>query len=471
MADQKTPEDDKSINDLLKEYASDVKDKDLDDFLKDSGDDAYESAIDEDGDDEDAEGEVVAEGAEERKSSSILPLLLIVAAFGAAGAGAWVYLNRDQGMTSIMGGFMGQDEANAPVTSQMPPPPPLAANDIGAPPSDLAPVAPMPDAPAQPMPIMNEGASDGLPAPGADVLAMPEAQPAASAPAPVAQAAPTPLTGNAPSAATPAAKLPTAGSDANAQDAVSAWNNNETPANTDPTATLPEKPVDVVKAKPVSASKAKTEKPKATAETKPVSEPAPVRAVPKEYVSGLDGALPPPFMAIQARKAMAPAAANTSVAPPAAPVAPATVPSATLNAVPPTFTQPVAAPVTPELRTVPLAINGGRSVPDNTKAYAQIPDTDTGSSPAPSVSAPEAPVAAAPVAISARPSAAPSVAASNGQAAAILAQAQAAEAAGDKDKALTLYTQALEADAVYGDGKSIDRGAVYDRIGAIRSGQ
>jgi hypothetical protein len=300
---------------------------------------------------------------------------------------------------------------------------------------------------------------------------MPEAQPAASAPAPVAQAAPTPLTGNAPSAATPAAKLPTAGSDANAQDAVSAWNNNETPANTDPTATLPEKPVDVVKAKPVSASKAKTEKPKATAETKPVSEPAPVRAVPKEYVSGLDGALPPPFMAIQARKAMAPAAANTSVAPPAAPVAPATVPSATLNAVPPTFTQPVAAPVTPELRTVPLAINGGRSVPDNTKAYAQIPDTDTGSSPAPSVSAPEAPVAAAPVAISARPSAAPSVAASNGQAAAILAQAQAAEAAGDKDKALTLYTQALEADAVYGDGKSIDRGAVYDRIGAIRSGQ
>ena len=51
----------------------------------------------------------------------------------------------------------------------------------------------------------------------------------------------------------------------------------------------------------------------------------------------------------------------------------------------------------------------------------------------------------------------------------VLAQAIAMEKAGNADQALSLYQRALELDAVYADGKSIDRGMVYDRIGAIRA--
>src|SRR5690606_22477401 len=47
-----------------------------------------------------------------KKSGGLLTMLFIVVAFGAAGAGAYMYLNKEDGMTSIMGGFSSDTPAN-----------------------------------------------------------------------------------------------------------------------------------------------------------------------------------------------------------------------------------------------------------------------------------------------------------------------------------------------------------------------
>ncbi|HEY0905709.1 MAG TPA: hypothetical protein VGE17_00790 [Methylophilus sp.] len=162
----------------------------------------------------------------------------------------------------------------------------------------------------------------------------------------------------------------------------------------------------------------------------------------------------------------------------------------------------------PEMRTTGLAISGGKSMPDGTvvqtHTYAQLPNTDQGTKPA------EAPVAEAaaptprkpsgdqtaqdmeaeearaigmvkatppaPEAQTSAPAPAPAASApvasggSDTDAKAVVAQAMAAEKAGDKQTALALFQKALEVDAVYGNGSSIDRGMVYDRIGSLRAG-
>ncbi len=127
MADEKkavTPDEDKSINDLLDEYAGDVKDKDLDDFLK--SDDEEEDAFEGDESDDEDNDKALADEVQPKKSGGFMSMLLIIIAFGAAGAGAYIYLNKDQGMTAIMGGFMGQDEPTAQAVLDTPPTPDAA---------------------------------------------------------------------------------------------------------------------------------------------------------------------------------------------------------------------------------------------------------------------------------------------------------------------------------------------------------
>lgn len=66
--------------------------------------------------------------------------------------------------------------------------------------------------------------------------------------------------------------------------------------------------------------------------------------------------------------------------------------------------------------------------------------------------------------------AAPAATGNAGDAQSLLAQGDAAAKAGKTDEAVALFQKALEADAVSGQGKSLDRGAVYDRIGAVLAG-
>jgi len=565
MADEKKPADeDKSINELLDEYAGDVKDKDLDDFLKhgDEEEDVFEG---EETDDEDSDKELVDEVQPKKSGGGFMSMLLIILAFGAAGAGAYVYLNKDQGMTAIMGGFMGQDEPEQTAALDTPPTP------------DAAPVmlpAPTDETP-QPMPIVNDPFPPAaeitpVPEPGADLLAMPTSETGAPAGEPVAA---------------PAADLGTPPSDAEtAATAVDKWmaGGDSGMLNEMGVAeTLPEKTIEEVKAKPPTTAKKTAEKKveKTVAKKERVKEPAndadvaaaeiaaskevPAKDVevldtPKAVsapkasksaaVSPQDDALPPPYVAIQAKKGGAasepattttrlsvdttgekpaiekPAPASNSKMTPiieggaAAPVQHsssgtgrdvegntnknlADVTSATgetaamvakgggmielpSQGVPapvgmmPTRTAPQPAP---ELRTYKLAIQGGKSLPPGTQTsvYAQIPDTTTGTKPATMAqpTPPAVPVARVeasqpadePATISPRPQAAPS--ASESSAPAILRAAQDAEAAGRSGDALELYQRALEVDAVQAGGTSIDRGAVYDRIGAIRAGQ
>ena len=587
MADEQKPaaDEDKSINELLQEYAEDVKDKDLDDFLKNSDEDEEEDAFADDADDEDADKALVDEQPA-KKSGGMLSMLMIIVAFLAAGAGAYIYMNKDEGMTAIMGGFMGNDE---PVESAMPaaPTPDSAPTMLPAPTDE--PMAAM-DGTPQPSPIVNEDAPNAdtpvetlqpltdapFPAPGADIVATPNADNTAPAMDPTVATAD----------AEKAVDKWMSGGDSGIPDEVIAGT---TPA-------LPEKSIGELNAKPpVTAKKtAKKEAPKAepkkvveakapaapksdaqeaVAEIKQAEPETKVTGVTKKKAATLspaDDALPPPFVAIQSKKGgsgsvamAAPSKTTLSVdtvadAPVLAKPTPASnakmapiveggasasrvsdgakhsasgtgrdlegnrnqnvsdVTSATgetaamvakgggMTEIP---SQGVPAPVgmlptrraipapAPELRTYKLAIQGGKSLPpgSQTRAYAQIPDTTTGTKPAMATSSNPTPPAVPvepvetmsapepePEVISPRVEAAPRASApaepaassSNTQdASAIVRAAQQAESAGRAGDALELYQRALEVDAVYGGGSSIDRGAVYDRIGAIRAGQ
>lgn len=551
MADQKNSNDtstDKSIDDLLQEYAGDVKSNDLDDFLK--NDDAFESDDVDAGEDNE---KIMAESG--GKSGGFLTMMFIVLAFGAAGAGAYVYMNKDEGMTSIMGGF---DAPAQTADAQIDVAPEVA-------PSMPAPIetspAPSTEELAQPTPIVNDEA------PSADTLAMPEMSPPETA-ALVAEA---PAPSAAPALESMPAPTAPATTDASASQAVDAWQsgNDMPPAVTDASAPLPEKAVGEVKAKPPVKAAAKKEEPK---EDVKAAEAEPAKK--KREYSTMDDALSPPFVAIQEEKkqekkpeakaapkaepktAEAAPAAKTSVSGKMAPVletASAPAPSARnqnesdvtkatgdtakliaqgggkidlpvsggvsggTSAVPAPVSAnmaPVAAaPAEPEMRTTALAISGGRSMPDGTvvqtRTYAQMPTTnqatDQGATPAaaapvaePVVEAPSAPgrgqtaqemeaeeakavgfVKAAPPAsvtqvkapeVTAAPAATASSGNSETDAKAVIAQAMAAEKSGDKQGALALFQKALEVDAVYGNGNSIDRGMVYDRIGNLRAG-
>jgi hypothetical protein len=412
------------------------------------------------------------------------------------------------------------------------------------------------------MPIVNEqapapadataaAAPATMPAPGADLLSVPMAEPetapAPTAPAPEAQVepakaqepakAPEPVNAQ---AVAPQNLLP---ADNKAEQAVSDWNAGLPPANTDAKAPLPEKPVEEVKAKPAKTAKSEPAKqPLIASEPKKKTASAPKAASPKA-TSDADGALPPPYVAIQAKKnGTAPAKTSTvSAAPKMAPVVDEGKTAATVHrdvegntnknvadvtkatgdtaamvakgggviektipgrTVPVTTTpsgipMPVgmmkAAPAAPPeapMETIPLAINGGRSLPPGTvetRAYAQIPTPAPQETVAPQEPAPQAedvapaqdvaPVNAVPPSPQPAPppqetlSGAAPIATGSNDAPALVAQAQAAEKAGQMGDALELYQKALEDDAIYGDGHSIDRGAVYDRIGAIRAGQ
>jgi len=547
MADQKNDpkaanaaQDDKSINDLLKEYAEDVKDKDLDDFLKGTDEDSFDTdSSDDDGDNDDTSADSIDQP---KKSGGFFTALMLVVAFGAAGAGAYVYLNRNEGMTSIMGGFMGNDASQTVASTIAPetqPVMPAPANDTGA--------------PAQPAPISNEvipatsGAGSAYStmedpttgnqpvladqpatpdtaaptAPAAEAsLSVPEATPAQTVPTPVAA---TPNTAEQSPAIVQASEA--------ASKAVDAWaasvGNNT--ATTDDAANtgqkLPEQAVSEVKAKaPTTAKKEKSKAAKPvevptetstfdSSDSKPASAPKA-----KAPLSPLDEALPPPYMAIQARKASgstpdvtmpaqttsapkmqpvieggasASVSANDNVADiskttgdlatmvgqgggkieivnhasaPAAlaPQAPMTAP---LAQAPRAVAQQPSAPVPTPNTAIGIGGSGsGRSVP---------PSDDNGAAPA-KASATQIPAASLPESMDSAPQEqglqAPVAAPVGGQdAKAILAQAMSLESAGKASEALSLYQRALEADAVYADGKSIDRGMVYDRIGALRA--
>ncbi|MBU6234620.1 MAG: hypothetical protein KGQ41_02140 [Alphaproteobacteria bacterium] len=534
--DAKSAGDDKSINDLLKEYADDVKDKDFDDFLK-TDDEAFES---EDSAEED-DGEKQPE-AEPKKSGGFFTGLLLLVAFCAAGAGTYIYLNRDnEGMTAIMGGFMGSNDNQSEISMAQPPAPDAApsmpATDSTSsepspfdaqPPAAPAPIMnePMPEATAAPVGEALPPAAELAPAPAADatapdMLAMPAAKedapkapeaPAvaeapAPAPAPVADtvaAAPAMPDLPAPQAdAAPAAPVAPAAPTAT-EDAVNAWASGTAPANTGEK--LPETAVEEVKAKPAKMPAAD----KTAATDAPKKDATKAAAAPKQAKasSSQDAALPPPYLAIQAKNGTAPSAAPAKMAP--------VVETATRNVNEADATKAtgdyrnmvmqgggkieiagskttfvpagqgdaaVAAPVAPampaEAASAPvsdaprkLAIAGGRSMPDS---YEPIIDTPTlrASVPVqqPAAVAPKAmPVEeAAPAPAAPAPAAAPQAATGTTDAKGVLAAAMAAEKAGNASQAIELYQRALELDAVYGNGKSIDRGMVYDRIGAIRA--
>jgi len=564
MADQKNDpkaanaaQDDKSINDLLKEYAEDVKDKDLDDFLKGTDDDSFDTdSGDDDGDNDDTG---VDSMDPPKKSGGFFTALMLVVAFGAAGAGAYIYLNRNEGMTAIMGGFMGGDNANQTAASTLAPETqpvmPAPANDMGT--------------PAQPAPISNEATSG---APGSaystmedpttgnqPILAGQPATPDTAAPtAPAADASlPAPETTPAQPVPTPVAATPNtaelspamAQASEAASKAVDAWaasvGNNGAPATSTANTgqKLPEQAVAEVKAKaPTTAKKEKAKAAKVVekaADTSADTSEAAPAAAPKAKapLSPLDEALPPPYMAIQARKAggatpdatafaaAAPVPAtsapkmqpvveggasasvsandnvsdvskttgdlatmvgqgggkieivNHAVAPTAAPAAlaaqaPAPAPvSQPVVPAPRVVTQQASVPAPTPNTAIGIGGSGsGRSVPPSdddgaAPAKAAANQTPAQSLPESTDSAPQEQGLQAPVQPSA-PVAAP-VGAQDAKA--LLAQAMSLENAGKGSEALSLYQRALEADAVYADGKSIDRGMVYDRIGALRA--
>lgn len=552
MADQKktAPQDDKSINDLLQEYADDVKDKDLDDFLKDGDDDAFETeaseAVEDDGDDV---APVPESGGRSIGFGGGLLILLLLAG---AGAGAYMYVaGRDGGVTQIMGGFKGADPSFDDTAVAAPVAP------------DQAPVLPSPapqvaeDMPAQPAPIANES-----PAMGSE-----EVFPAAELEKRVAE-----------EDQSPAQTKPVMSAD-EAAAAVDKWAA-EIGVQGEKKEDLPEQTVEEVKAKPpVTASVSATPKvekvekaeaapapAKAETPAKIEEAPAPVKTVAKAAPSPLDEALPPPYLAIQAQKggaAPVPQPAATSMAPvmdetKPAPAAPAEVATRNLNeadvtsatgayremvvggggkieiegsktsfvsadqpaamqsapqpqpaAIPAVVPAPAAVmqspapqmampvvPVAPVV-TAPtasnnypampaLAINGGKSLPPESgdqpadprpvvdmlvsapaPAFVAVPPSTTPDS-APLVeekmvvtpAVPQQPVAS----VAAVPATAPAADAKS-----VLDQAVALEKAGNPAAALPLYQRALELDAIYADGKSIDRNFVYDRIGAIRA--
>lgn len=502
MAEDKKAEaaDDKSINELLKEYADDVKDKDLDDFLKSGDDDAFES--DEAGDDESDAGDAVA-AEEPKKSGGLLTGLLMLVAFAAAGAGTYVYLNKGEGMTAIMGGFAGGDTASQidttlqPVTAPETQPAAPALGELPAQPSPIvneaaAPELPMPtDAPAMPAP------TTGMEPPAADLLAaeapkMPEAPKAPEASVDVSASEITPATppvAEAVPAPTPAAS--------DAAKAVDAWASGE-PDVMQPASDLPVANIEEVKAQPVKTPK----------QEKAESAPAPKKAA---AVSSDDGALPPPFIAIQGGKGKSAEPTKAKMAPVVEGRATASASERNINEADKTsatgdyrnmvmngggkieisgsrttfvpaggavandvvpVTSPSAAAENAPRR---LAISGGKSLPDG---YVAAPVQSATPVPAPEIDAPavEALAAmkpmmkAAPMPKAEEP-AAMSAPAGATDAKAVLSQAMALEKAGKSGDALELYQRALELDAVYGNGKSIDRGMVYDRIGAIRAAQ
>lgn len=534
---------DKSIDDLLQEYAGDVKGNDLDDFLK--HDDAFES-----GDADVSEEDEKAMADSGGKSGGFLTMMFIVLAFGAAGAGAYVYMNRDEGMTSIMGGFDAPAQtAEAPVD--------VAPDALPSMPSPIA-----SDVPA-PTPIMNDEA------PSTDTLAMPEMTPPDGATQTAEAVAATEAATTLPPMPSPNATSATPPVDANASAAVDAWQSGDdaviplAPMEAtamDSKAPLPEKTVDVVNAKPpVKAAdaapkkkkeystmddalsppyvaikeekKAETKSPEKAVEKTAAAEPVKTeakKAPAKRVERPEDAPYSPP-----AKAKMAPVVDSTASASVSArnenvsDVTKATgdtaklvaqgggkidLSSGTANTVVPAPVSadmmPVAAAsaAEPEMRTTALAIQGGRSMPDGTvvqtRTYAQVPNTDQGTKPADAV-------VAAPEAMSAKPEAAPSRGAQTAQemeaeetravgmtkaapvaekvaapvasapvssgnsdtdAKAVVAQAMAAEKSGDKQAALALFQKALEVDAVYGNGSSIDRGMIYDRIGSLRAG-
>ncbi len=471
--------DDKSINELLKEYADDVKDKDLDDFLKSGDEDAFESddSDSDEGEDADKSDEALAK----KSGGGILTGLILLVAFAAAGAGTYVYLNREEGMTAIMGGFMGGETKAEADTMQAPPAPELAPT-LPAPSEQQATAIESPlekgELPAQPTTIMNEtlpmpSASSDMEPPASelvssaevaqsiDVLATPmSARPEA---APALNPTPAPANDNAPAATPVEAPAETA-------KAVDAWTAGINEGMDNTAAKLPEQPVAELNAKPVKAPKQET------------SEAAPKKA--KAVASGADAALPPPYLSIQAQKGGAIVPTKGKMAPVVegraksgrnineADVTSATgdyrnmvingggkievagskttfVPAGTKTDM--AEPAPAEAPVTSAPR---LAISGGKSLPDGYQATAPVA--------APKVQAPEAVETPAPQTST--------PAQNSNDAKSVLAQAMSLEKSGKTGDALELYQRALELDAVYGDGKSIDRGMVYDRIGAIRSG-
>jgi|GEM_PF-2385564 len=586
--DQDIPEtetasmDDKSINELLKEYAEDVKDKDLDEFLKDTsdGDDAFE------GNDNDAD-DSVAQGRP-KKSGGVLTFLLFLVFCGAAGAGVWLYMNKDQGMTSVLGGFTGDDSATLETPPSPDATPTLPAADtaaVAAPemtdmaeaPVDAAPAAdaipdpfaaaddsaPASDVPA-PTPIVNETAPDAAAeetAP-ADLLSQPTASDAATIPA-------TDTAATAESA--PVAEAPAQPADAT--QAVSDWAStagdgmSETNAKLDagpaaePARTAEKAPVADAEAVDVAEVNAKPVTVKAEQKSERASAPEKIRET-----SPYDEALPPPYVAIKAGKgADATTAVESATAASSskmAPVVEATettasdvagykrgstagtepaetrasgiykdlvkqgggaidLPGLTANVkndITIGQAQSAPAPVNPAVSVpvdngpVRLAIQGGRSLPETvtartptgtvtarlpaaepvvpavpveavepevtapakqipakatTKAstsndrYSTAEDTDM------SVVMPEAKTEAAPA--PAAPAAAPAADGPSAELRGLVNQALAAEKSGDKAGAIKLYQRALEMDAVQNGG--LDRGMVYDRIGALKAGQ
>lgn len=562
MADKNKPEindenvetelDDKSINELLKEYADDVKDKDLDDFLQDAPDEDDDEGLYENDDE-------LMEGVAPKKRSGIVGLLAVLLLCGAAGAGAWMYLNRDDGMTTVMGGFKGEPalsddfiasptrtpivpEANpempafmADNSGQNAPTGPAPELDFSAASNDLSePVTPttglrnmLADDLPPPMPISNEGADDSL-VPLEDINAQAQIQSETKMSVTTDTTTQSPAgqlsAGQSPAVQAPeTARAPAAPSKTNTQDAVRDWlstSNDDMPEVEEKLPPVTEVPVREMNARPVKNA----EKPKETAKSASSSSAssgvsAPVRA---PALSAADGALPPPYLAIQARKAAGlPATSTTATVDIVDNLEVDTqvyVRGATAHTEPvstratgiyrelvthgggeieidttirqsetvsvdvdtqgytpyaPSYgaSHSYATPAPQEAPAADLAISGGRSYPDgrvvktgpNTQTSVQLPSATSTpvapqaaqAAPAPSYAVPSAPVSA-PV----------SVASEAGR---LVREAQNAEAAGKLDEAITLYQRALESDAIYGDGRSIDRGMVYDRIGAIRA--
>lgn len=510
-------EDDKSINELLNEYADDVKDKDLDDFLKGSDDDAFESDNDDSGDDD---TETAATAPQQpKKSGGMLSALALILVFGAAGAGAYMYMHRGDGMTNIMGGFAGGESAGMGVGMEAPPAP-EAATALPMPESTAGEASLVAPQPAQPAAIMN---ADGTmpPMPGTSAPEPQITEVFSEMPATTEATAPAGAIALTDASATPATP-------ADASNAVEAWTSGTEMPAANTGAKLPEQAVGELKAKPPVTTK--SAKPAKLAEVKsaepPVmdmsaeampTDPQPKKAKPRAQ-SAEDGALPPPYVAIQAGKGGTVAPAKTDAAPKMAPVVEGSKSKAApsernineadktsvtgdfarmieagggmievrskQDAVPAPvgMKQPAPKAAAPKQRMIPLAINGGASLPPEqmdaamkasapVKAKQPVPaEPKVKAVPVERVekSAPVAKTAPAP-----KLDTEEAISSTMGQnAKAVLAQAIAAEKAGKAGDALELYQRALEIDAVYAEGKSIDRGMVYDRIGAIRaSGQ
>lgn len=514
MADKKKPDpqiesddaalDDKSINDLLKEYADDVKDKDIDDFLQD--------APEEEEDDDDAfenDDALMAE-APAKKSGGLLGLLLVLLLCGGAGAGAWWYMNRDDGMTNVMGGFQGEPlnnsasfDTSASTSALVPETPPALPNlntsDVTVDVNEIE--IPMPSANQPSAQSSLSGVmSDDLPPPPQPTTAQQDV--ASNDPVQAPATAP-----EAPAAAKAVTEWMAGGSSPMP----------DVPPVDEKLPPVTEAPVAELKAKPVKIDPTQTARPVKADPAAPAAAPAPKSAerTPARSPSPDDAALPPPYLAIQARKGVAPT--RTTVITPPAPVGASEpdvyvrgstahtepvstraegiyremvargggeiIKDQTIIQTPQAVTMveqdveylvpaPAPAAPTPAVNST-LAISGGRSLPPGQTEAAVQPRAA-----APVVNVPQTSetvtviddtVVTLPSAAPVQSVSTPSNAAAPNSAAALLQQAQSAEAAGQLDQALSLYQRALEADAVYGDGRSIDRGMVYDRIGAIRA--